>query len=81
MYISANRVWFENSSLFVELEDGRTLGVPVVWFPRLANAQPEQLMDVEIFPGGIHWPQLDEDISIAGLLAGIGAFTPHHDAA
>lgn len=81
MYILANRVWFENSSLFVELEDGRTIGAPVVWFPLLAKATPEQLEDFEISPGGIHWPQLDEDISIDGLLAGRGAFTPHHHAA
>ncbi|EGD6457241.1 DUF2442 domain-containing protein [Salmonella enterica] len=81
MYISANRVWFSEGSLFAELEDGRTIGAPIVWFPRLAQATSEQLAEVEIFPGGLHWPQLDEDISIDGLLAGRGAFTPHPHAA
>lgn len=56
----------------VELSDGRTLGVPLAWFPRLQSATPEQLENYELSPSGLHWDDLDEDISIAGLLAGRG---------
>ena len=58
--------------MWVELEDGRTLGVPLAWFPRLLNAQPDDLAAVQISPRGLHWDALDEDISVAGLLAGRG---------
>jgi hypothetical protein len=56
----------------VELSDGRTLGAPFAWFPRLHYATPEQRERVEIGRIGLHWEELDEDISIAGLLAGRG---------
>lgn len=52
--------------------DGRTLGVPSAWFPRLLYATPEQRELVEIGRMGLHWEELDEDISVAGLLAGRG---------
>ena len=58
--------------MWVELDDGRTLGVPLAWFPRLLNAQPGDLDAVKISPNGLHWDVLDEDISVAGLLAGRG---------
>jgi hypothetical protein len=54
------------------LSDGRVLGVPLAWFPRLLDASPEQRRNVEISPFGLHWEALDEDVSIAGLLAGRG---------
>ena len=68
----ASRVWFDEDSLWLELSDGRTLGVPLVWFPRLLDATPTQREQVEISTGGLHWEELDEDISVAGLLAGRG---------
>jgi len=56
--------------MMVELSDGRVLGVPLAWFPRLSRATKEQREKYELSPGGLHWDALDEDISIAGLLAG-----------
>lgn len=65
-------VRFDDDSFWVELEDGRTLGVPLAWFPRLLRATPAQLARVEMSRSGLHWDEIDEDISIAGLLAGRG---------
>jgi hypothetical protein len=70
MNTSAKSLRFDENNLWVELSDGRTLGVPLAWFPRLLHATAEQREDYEISPGGLHWDSLDEDISIAGLLAG-----------
>lgn len=72
MSISATDVTFDENTMWVALDDGRTLGVPLAWFPRLLNATLEQLRTVEISPMGLHWTDLDEDISINGLLAGRG---------
>jgi Protein of unknown function (DUF2442) len=58
--------------MWVELSDGRTLSVPLAWFPRLLRATRQQRENYEMSPRGIHWAMLDEDISIAGLLAGRG---------
>lgn len=65
-------VYFDESSLIVELIDGRTISVPLSWFPSLSQASTSQLQDWELLGGGegIHWPQLDEDLSVAGLLIG-----------
>jgi Protein of unknown function (DUF2442) len=59
----------------VELDDGRTIGVPLAWFPRLLRASAEQRADFFLSRDGIHWEAIDEDISIAGLLAGRGDAT------
>jgi len=59
----------------VDLDDGRTLGVPLAWFPRLLHAAPNQRDQVRISVSGLHWEEIDEDISIAGLLAGKGDMT------
>ncbi len=56
--------------MWVDLSDGRTLGVPLAWFPRLLSATPEQREQIRISSRGLHWEALDEDISIAGLLVG-----------
>lgn len=68
-------VRFDDAQMWVELEDGRTLGVPLVWFPRLLHSKPEQRETFFLSPDGVHWDELDEDISIAGLLAGRGDMT------
>jgi len=59
-------------ALSVDLEDGRTISVPLMWYPRLAHATPEERQRFEIVGAGygVHWPDLDEDISVEGLLAG-----------
>ena len=72
MSISPTDVRFDDANLWVELEDGRTLGVPLAWFPRLLNGTAAQRLAFELSPMGIHWDELDEDISVAGLLAGRG---------
>lgn len=75
MTISATAVRFDDHTMWVELTDGRTLGVPLAWFPRLLKATPAQRERLDIGRTGLHWPDLDEDISIAGLLAGRGDAT------
>lgn len=65
-------VRFDDFSFWVELVDGRTLGVPLAWFPRLLHGTPAQREAVELSRDGLHWEELDEDISIAGLIAGRG---------
>ena len=72
MTTSAKSVRFEADSFWVELDDGRTLGVPLAWFPRLLHASQAERETVEISRRGLHWEALDEDISIAGLLEGLG---------
>lgn len=69
---SPTAVHFDDAQMWVALEDGRTLGIPLVWFPRLLRATPEQRDACFLTPGGLHWDALDEDISVAGLLAGHG---------
>ena len=67
---SGKAVRFDDDTLWVGLSDGRTIAVPLAWFPRLLDASPEQRACVELSKGGLHWDALDEDISVAGLLAG-----------
>ncbi|EFI35473.1 conserved hypothetical protein [Desulfonatronospira thiodismutans ASO3-1] len=78
MNISPKGVIVDKDRLWVELNDGRTIGVPLAWFPRLLNASPEQLQKYELSPRGVHWEELDEDISIQGLLLGQGDLTLRH---
>jgi len=75
MNTSATAVRFDDDTMWVELSDGRTLGVPLAWFPRLLRATPAQRERVELSRTGLHWEELDEDISVAGLLAGRGDMT------
>ncbi|PZO15690.1 MAG: DUF2442 domain-containing protein [Burkholderiales bacterium] len=72
MNTSATAVRFDDNSMWVDLADGRILAVPLAWFPRLVHASVEQRAAVEISHMGLHWDALDEDISVAGLLAGVG---------
>ncbi|RQN05283.1 DUF2442 domain-containing protein [Pantoea ananatis] len=80
MTISVKTVRFDESTMWVELSDGRTMGVPLVWFPKLLNASARDRNDFELSKRGIHWDVLNEDISVDGLLAGRGdvTHTPHH---
>ncbi len=75
MTISPKKVWFDEASLWVELSDARTIGVPLAWFPRLLEASPAQREAFELSALGIHWEELDEDISVQGLLEGRGDMT------
>lgn len=75
MIISPKKVWFDEASLWVELSDARTIGVPLAWFPRLLEASPAQREAFELSAFGIHWEELGEDISVQGLLEGRGDMT------
>jgi len=66
------RVRFDPDSIWVDLSDGRTIGVPLAWFPRLLHGTAEEREQVRISSRGLHWDALDEDVSVAGLLAGLG---------
>ena len=64
-----------STELTVSLKDGRTVSAPLAWFPRLLNATPEQRANFELIGDGegIHWPDADEDLSVAGILRGVRA--------
>ncbi|MDX9930582.1 MAG: DUF2442 domain-containing protein [Bacteroidales bacterium] len=68
--ILASKVWFTKDMLYVQLQDGREIGVPLLWFPRLRKANEEQLKDWRLIGNGvgIHWESIDEDISVSALL-------------
>jgi Protein of unknown function (DUF2442) len=68
-------VRFTDDDLIVDLLDGRTISVPLTWYPRLLSATPEQRANWRLAGGGfgIHWPDVDEDLSTAGLLRGAPA--------
>lgn len=70
--VVATSIQVDDSNLWVFLADGRQLGVPLVYFPRLLNAKKKDLKNYELSGGGrgIHWEALDEDISVKGLLLG-----------
>jgi hypothetical protein len=72
-------VAFNDDALSVSLHDGRVISVPLVWYPRLLNATPAQRKNWKIAGGGygIHWPELDEDLSTHGLLRGAKAPKAH----
>lgn len=72
MTISPENVRFDDDSMWVSLSDGRTLGVPLAWFPRLLHATKAEREAVTLSAMGLHWEALDEDISVAGLMAGRG---------
>jgi Protein of unknown function (DUF2442) len=78
MNISPKSVRFDENSMWVELSDGRTISAPLAWFPRLLNASDKQRPQFEMSLHGLHWAELDEDISIMGLLAGKGDQTKSH---
>ncbi|MCC6860064.1 MAG: DUF2442 domain-containing protein [Bryobacterales bacterium] len=71
----AHEVQVTDDELIVRLTDGRRLAVPLAWFPRLLNATESQRQNFELLGDGlgIHWPEIDEDLSVAGLLRGTSA--------
>ena len=73
--VRAMHVAVEEARLVVDLMDGRTIAIPLAWYPRLANATPEQRSHWELAGGGygIHWTDIDEDLSTEGLLRGARA--------
>ncbi len=72
LHPQAQNVSFSEDSLIVELLYGRTVSAPLLWFPKLAKATPEQLSNWELLGDGegIHWPDVDEDLSVRGFLVG-----------
>jgi len=73
--LRAVEVEFSETELVVLLADGRRLAVPLSWFPRLLRANSRERSNFELLGGGIgiHWPDIDEDLSVAGLLRGVRA--------
>jgi hypothetical protein len=71
--LRARSVAFTATELVVTLVDGRSIVTPLDWYPRLTKATPAQRKNFEIMPMGIHWPDIDEDLSIAGMLKGRAA--------
>jgi hypothetical protein len=68
--LRARSVEFTSAELIVTLLDGRRIATPLEWYPRLLNASVAQRENYEVMAMGIHWPELDEDLSIAGMLKG-----------
>ncbi len=70
--VRAEDVTLTGDALAVELSDGRSISVPLAWYPRLMHGTPEERSHWRLIGGGtgIHWPELDEDISVKNLLAG-----------
>jgi hypothetical protein len=68
-------VSFDNDRLIVDLMDGRTIAVPIAWYPRLEAATPQERANWKVAGAGygIHWPDIDEDLSVEGLLRGAPA--------
>ena len=68
----ASRIWFDEDNMWLNLSDGRQLSVPLAYFPRLQKATSQQRADYEISGGGtgLHWDEIDEDISVPNLLMG-----------
>ena len=69
----ARSVRFEHDRMIVTPTDGREVSVPIVWYPRLAQATPEQRTHWQLIGDGegIHWPEVDEDLPTAGILLGL----------
>jgi hypothetical protein len=68
--LRATSVHFTAADLVVTLADGRKIAPPLDWYPRLKHASATQRANYEIMPMGIHWPDLDEDLGVAGMLQG-----------
>ena len=73
--LSIRTVWFDGPIVFVGLSDGRTVGTPIAWYPRLRWASEAQRENWRLIAEGegVHWPEVDEDLSLEGMLAGRAA--------
>ena len=71
MDVTAQKIWFDPEHIFALLNDGRIVGMPLAWFPRLQKASEQQREKFELFDNGkwIHWEQLNEDLSAAGFIS------------
>jgi hypothetical protein len=63
-------VRFAEDTMSVDLDDGRTITVPIAWYPRLSQASDTERLAFDLSPGGVHWEALDEDVSVQGMLNG-----------
>ena len=63
-----SKIWFDNNSIFLKTKTGIEKPMPLRWFPKLKNANTTQRENFELSPFGIHWPELDEDLSFEGFL-------------
>ncbi|HFW4220839.1 TPA: DUF2442 domain-containing protein [Salmonella enterica subsp. enterica serovar Anatum] len=68
MDVSITAAEFNGGRMWLQLSDGRTLGLPLIYFPTLQGASSAQLTEFELSPRGIHWESLNEDLSLEGLL-------------
>jgi hypothetical protein len=68
--LHARLVEFTATELVVTLADGRRIATPLDWYPKLKHASPAERANFQIMPMGIHWPDLDEDLGIVGMLKG-----------
>jgi hypothetical protein len=70
--VRAVKVWFDDDNIWLALEDGRQLSAPLAFYPRLLNATKEQREKYELIgPGiGVHWEDMDEDLSVEGIVLG-----------
>lgn len=77
---AAIKVWFDEDHIWLRLDDGRQIGIPLAYYPRLLGATPLQREGFEISGNGrgLHWPELDEDLSVNGLILGIPDRTKGH---
>lgn len=77
MTTSATSIRFDDVRMWVDLSDGRTIGVSLAWFPRLLDALPAERLRyrIGVTGTGLHWEDLDEDVSVEGPLAGRGDMT------
>ena len=68
--VVVTEVFFDEKKVFFSLQDGRIIGAPLEWYPKLRNASANERDDYEIAPSGygVHWPSIDEDISAVGML-------------
>ena len=65
--ISIEAVWFDDDRILIRTASGEERSMPLAWFPRLYNASPAERDRFELSPMGIHWPDLDEDLSFEGF--------------
>lgn len=62
-----SKIWFDSENIFLKTKEGVEKSMPLRWFPRLENATVEQRDNFELSPFGIHWPDIDEDLSYEGF--------------